>query len=104
MSDIKRFTDFGIKPVTKAFVGSKIEIDRILNTEITVHDFRIVDSIFTKENSSNKCLHLQIAIGEIKYVVFTGSVSLMDMIQQVPKDGLPFKVTIIKENKQFQFT
>lgn len=104
MTEVKKFTDFGIKPSAKAFVGRKIEIDQILNTEIVVHAFRIEDSRFAKENNNEKCLHLQISIGEIKYVVFTGSVCLMDMIQRVPEGGLPFTTKIIKDNKQLQFT
>lgn len=104
MSEPKKFSDFGIKPAAKAFVGRKIEIDQILNTEITVHDFRIEDSKFTKDKSNNKCLHLQISIGDIKHVVFTGSVCLMDMIQQAPEGALPFVTKIIKDNKQLQFT
>jgi hypothetical protein len=104
MTEIRKFTDFGIKPATKSFVGSKIEIEQILNTEITVHEYRIVDSKFTKDKGNNKCLHIQISIGTIKHVIFTGSNSLMDMIQQVPDTGLPFSTKIIKESKQFQFT
>lgn len=101
---MKQFKEFGIKPTSKSFAGTKVEMNTILNTEITVHEFRIVNSIFTKDKTNAKCLHLQISIGKIKHVVFTGSGALMDEIQQVPADGFPFITKIIKDNKRFQFT
>lgn len=101
---MKKFKDFGIESTSKAFVGTKIEVDNILNIEIAVHEFRIVDSKYDKIKGNGKCLHLQISIGTIKHVVFTGSGFLMDAIQQVPKDGFPFTTKIIKDNKRFQFT
>jgi hypothetical protein len=101
---MKKFSDFGIKTPSKAFTGTKVEMDMILNKDIAVHDFRIVDSKFSKENANGKCLHLQIAIGTVFHVVFTGSVALMDQIQQVPKEEFPFEAKITKENKRLQFT
>jgi hypothetical protein len=97
---MKTFKEFGIKTVLqKNFVGDKVKIERILNREIIVLDFRIEDSKF-----NGKCLYLQIQLGEIKYVVFTGSKALLEMIDQVPKSEFPFKTTIVKENERFEFT
>jgi hypothetical protein len=101
---MKKFNELGIIPSVKAFTGNKIEIDRILNTEITVIDSRVEDSKFKKDKGHNKCLYMQIQLSEIKYVVFTGSGSLIDQILQVPKKDFPFTTKIIKDNKQFQFT
>lgn len=96
------FKDFGIKPQSKSFEGEKIKIDRILNRTIEVHEYKIEDSKFEKGNG--KCLYMQIVVEGAKRVLFTGSVNLMDMIQQVPQEKFPFKTVIIKENERFEFT
>lgn len=94
------FKDLGIKPKTKAFMGDKIKIDRILNIEIIVHDFKVEDS---KKKEGTKYLTLQIERSEIKHVVFTGSNVLIDMISQVPKEKFPIRTTIVRENEHFEF-
>lgn len=99
---MNNFKDFGIQPASKGLVGEKIKIAKILNVEITVHDFRIVDSKYG--NTGNKCLHLQIGLGKEKRVVFTGSVSLMELIEQVPKSKFPFTTKIIEDNDRFLFS
>jgi len=99
---MKSFKDFNIKTTSKAFEGDKVKIDRILNKEITVEDYRIENSKYEKGNG--KCLHMQIVLDSSKRVVFTGSVNLMDIIQQIPSTDFPFKTTIIRENERFQFT
>ena len=100
----KKFSDFNIDTASKAFVGTKLEVDSILNTTIKVHKFKIGPSKFEKQKGNGKCLDLQISIGETKHVVFTGSGVLMEQIQQVPEDGFPFETKIIKENKRLQFS
>ena len=104
MNQVNQFKDFGIIPSSKAFVGTKVEIDSVLNNEITIYEFKITDSKFTKENTCGKCLHLQIGIGAAKHVLFSGSINLMEMIQQVPAARFPFTTKIIKENKRILFT
>jgi hypothetical protein len=74
-----------------------------MNKEIVVADFKVEDSKFTNKGSG-KCLTLQIEYDNSKRVVFTGSTNLIQQIQQVPKEKFPFRATIIKENKTFQFT
>lgn len=96
------FKDFGIKAQSKSFEGEKIKIDRILNRQIEVHDYKIEQSKYEKGNG--KCLYIQIVVDGTKRVLFTGSVNLLDMIEQVPKDKFPFKTTIVKENERFEFT
>ncbi|WP_312078397.1 hypothetical protein [Chryseobacterium sp.] len=95
------FRDLGIKPKENQFNGKKIEIDDILNTEITVQGFKIEDS---KKKQGTKYLTLQIEIEENKRVVFTGSKNLMDLINQVPKDKFPFKTIVKKNDKRLEFT
>lgn len=97
---MKSFKDLGIKPACIGFTGDKVSIDRILNREIIVHQYKIEASKF--EGRGN-CLHMQIGVGEELRVVFTGSNILMDAIKQVPKNDFPFKATIVKENKRYEF-
>lgn len=99
---MKTFKDLGIAKTQQGFIGDKIKISKILNREVVVLDYKIENSKYEKGNG--KCLHLQIAIGETKHVVFTGSKPLMDTIALVPKPDFPFKTTIIKENEWFEFT
>lgn len=97
-----RFSDFNIRNESTAFTGDKIKINRIMNTEIVVHGYRVVDSKFGKGNE--KCLHMQIEYKGEKYVVFTGSINLTEMLQKVAVDKFPFTTTIRKENERYEFT
>ncbi len=98
---MKQFKEFGIKTISQSFTGDKIKINRILNREIVVHDYRIEQSKFAKGNG--KCLHMQIELDSTKHVVFTGSSFLIEVIQQIPKPDFPFKATIVEENEHFEF-
>lgn len=96
------FKELGIKPELKSFTGDKIKIDRLLNREIVIHDFKVDNSKF--EKGDGKCLQLQIEISGNMHVVFTGSVVLRNMIEQVDKKYFPFTTTIIKTNDHYEFT
>jgi hypothetical protein len=98
---VKPFKDLGIaKPQLQNFIGEKISIYRILNREIAVLDFKIEPSKYEGE-----CLTLQIVVGQTKHVIFTSAQCLLDVIKQLPPDGLPFTTTIIEEdNKVLQLT
>ena len=48
-------------------------------------------------------MHLQIQFKNENHVLFTGSKVLQSMIEQVPKDGFPFKTRIAKEGESFTF-
>lgn len=95
------FKSFNIKANLTSFTGDKIKIDRIVNTEIVVYDFKIQDST---AKPGTKLLTLQIERNGTKHIVFTGSKFLQEMIHQVPKDKFPFTTTIVKENEGYQFT
>lgn len=99
---MKSFSDFNIAINRKSFIGNKIGIDMILNQQISVLDFKIEKSKYDKGHG--RCLYLQIKIGEILYVVFSGSLGLIDAIEQVPKEGFPFTTKVIKQDKSYQFT
>lgn len=98
---MKSFKDFNIKPKLPTFLGDKIKIDRILNTKIIIHKFKVEDS---KKKEGTKFLTMQIEKSGTNHIVFTGSTILMDMIQQVPADGFPFEATIVKEGEHLEFT
>ena len=95
------FKDFGIKAKPNSFTGDKIKIDKVLNQEITVHAFKIAKST-KKENTDY--LTIQIEKDKTRYVIFTGSTILMQMIKEVPEDKFPFKTTIVKNNDYPEFT
>ncbi|MCF0070252.1 hypothetical protein LZD49_07200 [Dyadobacter sp. CY261] len=103
MEKVKKFKEFGIQPESKGFVGDKIDVDRIINTEIVVHDYRIETSKYPGKGNS-KCLHMQISIGDQKRVVFTGSTVLQYEIQKISKSDFPFETTIVRDNKRLEFT
>lgn len=98
---MKSFKDFGIKSSVKSFTGEKIRIIKILNREITVHDFRVDES---KYKDKGKCLCLSISVGETRHVIFSGSNSLIEMINQVPAGEFPFKTTIIQNDERYEFS
>lgn len=93
------FKDFGIKASEQKFTGEKIKLERILNREITIHEFKIGPS-----NFDGKRLDMQISVGTEKRVFWTASGVLMDMIEKVPPEGFPFITTIVKDNDRLVFT
>lgn len=94
------FKDFNIKPAVLNFTGEKIKIERVLNTEIIVHDFKVGKS---KHHEGQEYLTLQIERNGTKNVVFTGSIILIQMIKQVPKSNFPFVTTISREHEYYEF-
>lgn len=98
---MKSFKDFKIKPILLSFIGEKVRMNKILNTEIIVHDFKILDS---EKKPGTKYLTLQISRKGEKEIVFTGSKTLMSMIEQITKDNFPFSTKITQEDQMFQFT
>lgn len=101
---MNRFSQFDVKPPVKGFEGDKIKMNKILNREIVVHDFRIEESKCFKDRGSGQCLHLQISLNGEKHIVFTSSSGLIDSIMQIPQEGFPFSTTIIQESDRFLFT
>jgi hypothetical protein len=93
----KSFSDFNIKPKTKGFIGPSIEVEDILRQEIIVHDYKIGPSKFPEKYEF--CLQLQISYEDKKRVIFSGSKTLIEMIEQVPKEDFPFK-TIVDKDKE----
>lgn len=100
---MKNFKEMGIARTEKGFTGDKIKMKRVLNVPIIVYDFKVETSRF-QEKGNGKVLTLQIELDNTKHIVFTGSRSLMDVIEKVSKADFPFQTTIIEENERFQFS
>lgn len=93
----KRFSDFAKE---ESFLdGDKIKIDKILNKEILITNYKIKDSKY----NDLKCLKLQFEMDDIKHIIFTGSNVIIDQIEKY-KDEIPFLTTIKKINKYYTFT
>jgi len=103
---MNNFSNFDIKPPERGFDGDKIRMAKVLNREITVLAFKIVDSTVAafQQKGNDKCMHLHISMKDEKYIIFTSSGCLMDAIQQIPAGGFPFTATIIQDDKRFLFT
>jgi hypothetical protein len=97
---MKKFSDFGIKPITRSFSGEKIKIAKLLNKKIVVEDYKVEDS---KYEGKGKCLHMQIQVDGEQRVVFTSGKTLIEMLETIPKGGFPFEATIIEENERLLF-
>lgn len=99
---MKQFSEFGIKPTLKSFVGDKIKIEKIIDRPIIIHAFKIAQSNFQKIGKED-CLHLQIEINNEKRVFFSGSLTLINIIKQVPAESFPFSATIKKQDDRLVF-
>ena len=100
---MKSFKELNIKPTKQQFVGDKIKIMKVLNTEIIVNAFKIEKSQYPKAKAEN-VMTLQITHQAENKIIFTGSNVLIDQIKQVPEDAFPFKTTIIKNGEHYEFT
>ncbi len=105
MQDVatKKFSELGVKSKTKTFVGEKMRLAKVLNTEIIVHFYEIKPSKFP-ERGSDDCLYLQISIDGKKYVAFSIAKYLMQTLKEIPEDGFPFSTQIVNNNDSYEFT
>lgn len=88
---MKAFSELGVK--SKNLTGDKIEIVDILDKQITVLDYRVKDSKYSRDGM---CTTLQIEFEGQKRVIFTGSGVLLADIENLPKKAFPFTTTIVK--------
>jgi hypothetical protein len=101
---MKQFSEFKIEAPAGAFEGKKISLEDLFNISIIVRAYRIEESKFTGKNKSNNRLQLSIEYNNDKFITFTGSDTLMEMIKKVPEDEFPFETVIKKKEKRFEFT
>ncbi len=80
--------------------GNKKRLEEILNKPIVILDFRLSKS---NKRENSECLQIQFLCDGDVFVLFTGSVVLIDQIKSV-KDKLPLKTTVIKVDKYYSFS
>jgi hypothetical protein len=105
---IKRFAEFSDEPI--GLDGDKIQLDRILNSEILITGYRILTSKYPDKNKSGKALQLQFKVlkhgtddNDIRpNVLFTGSDVLIDQITKY-SEHIPIYAQIIKINRYYSF-
>lgn len=95
--DMRKFSDFSSENTT--LEGEKTKIHDILNKEIVVTGFRILNGKFETE----KVLQLQFELNKNKHILFTGSEVLRNQIEKY-NDQIPFETTIIKPHKYYTFS
>jgi hypothetical protein len=96
---MKRFSEFAEE--SGPLDGNKIRIDDILNKELIITGYKIKESKYPK--SGPKCLTLQVVLDDKKYVLFTGSVVLLEQMEKY-QDHLPFIATIQKIDRYYTLT
>lgn len=99
---MRKFSDLKITQPDQSFTGEKIKLYNILNREIIINDYRIVESKFN--NSNTQRLDIDLEIDNNKRLTWTGSTRLIETIKQVEKTDLPFTTTIVKEGESYKFT
>lgn len=92
-----KFSEFAEEP--EALDGTKRRIDDLLNTEITVFNFRFGES----KVKDGEYLTIQFELENERYVCFTGSKVLTKQARKY-KDQLPFLAVIKKINSYYTFT
>lgn len=102
MKDFKQL-QIKIDPEQVGLIGNRIDIGNVFNEEIIIHSYKIADSKFPKPGRE-RCLHLQVELNGEMRVMFLTSTSLINVLERIPRDEFPFKTTIKKNQKRFEFT
>jgi len=90
------FKQFGIVVTAKkGLKGNKIRIDKVINREIVIEDFKIGPSNF---EGKGKRLDLQIVTNNETRLIFTAASKLIEVMEKITREMLPFKTTIIKDD------
>jgi hypothetical protein len=98
MTEYPKFSDFAEE--SRPFDGDKKRIEDILNQEILILDFKVKAS---KKKQDTLYATIQFKIGDINFIVFTGSGVLIDQLEKY-KDSIPFYTTIKKIDRYYTFT
>lgn len=96
----KKFSDFAKE--SAILDGNKLSMSEIINREILIIGYRLAESKYSKNNNP-KCLTLHIELDDKRYVVFTGSVILIEQIEKY-KGEIPFLTTIKQVDKYYTFS
>lgn len=98
--EYKRFSDFAEED-NHIIEGDKIKIAEVLNEEVLVTNYRIIDSKY--DNNNSDCLQLQIELNNEKRVIFTGSKVLIKQIKKY-EEHIPFITTIKQVDRYYTFS
>lgn len=98
IENCEKFSDFAESRLPMP--GIKKHIGQILDQEIIIVDYRILES---KHRPNTKCLQIQFILNNEVCVAFTGSVVLLDQIK-FSKDKIPFKTAINKNDNYYTLT
>lgn len=104
---MRSFSELGLK--TDMIIGDRITIDSLFNKEIVIEKTIIAETKYPGRNSSGMRMQMQLYIppSDKRYSCFTGSDSLINLIQLAEEkvdDLYPFKTRIVKQGKMFLFT
>lgn len=94
---IKRFSDFASNEI--GLVGEKKPITEVLNKEIIVTSYRILEG---KYPAGKDLLQLQFLYEDTYFILFTNSKILLRQIKQYEKE-IPFYTTIKKISNYYTF-
>lgn len=97
---MEQFSDFA-DDNNHIIEGDKIKIAKVLNHEIILTNYRILDSKY--QNNNTECLQLQIEIEDEKRVIFTGSKVLIKQIKKY-EEHIPFMTTIKQVDRYYTFS
>ncbi len=101
-AEIKKFSELKITMHDLPMVGERIQLRKILDTEIIIHHFKIEESKYPKKEN-DKCLYLQLSLEGKKRVAFSIAKTLMKTLEQIPKENFPFSTKITNENERYEF-
>lgn len=94
---MKRFSDFSEEE--KPIEGTKLKLNDIVNSEITIVGCRFNKSRYG-HNQSGDVLTLQFELNNEKHVLFTGSDVLIKQLRKYEAE-IPFVATIVKIDKYY---
>ena len=98
--EYKKFGDFAKE--SAILDGNKLSMSEIINREVLIIGYRLAESKYSKNNNP-KCLTLHIELDGKRFVIFTGSVILIEQIEKY-KDEIPFLATIKQIDKYYTFS
>jgi hypothetical protein len=76
-----------------------MKIDHVLNRDILVTGYKLRTSKFN-DNGSGRCLALQFALNEERYILFTASSILIEQVEKYRQE-IPFLATIKKIDRYY---
>lgn len=89
---MKDFGELNITYEPQAFSGEKISIQKVLNKDLVVQDWKIGPS---KIAGKDFRIDIQILLGGEQRVTWTSSKKFKELVERIPKKELPFTAQIV---------